>query len=327
MSWEKEPLFAKAKLFLEKAFGEDRENDFFGLYCAMSLELLSRSAIASISPTLLAEPQRDHQNLLHALNLGLGNKPKRTISTSQVLGLCKKVIPEFTEEELTISSAITGRRNEELHSGTAAFAEYPTHKWIGSFYKCCKILSEFQGESLETLLREAEAKEAQLILDDLLTENTKEVKDLIAKHQKEFADLKKEEQEELAAKAELKSEELAYKRHHKVTCPACKSVATVKGELTGESQVENLEDEVVVRQAVIPTEFQCIACELKLNGYGKLQVAEVADYYTHRIHYSPEEYYDLIDPYAETAIDRVSDIHGFEFPDEHRPGYYEWDNE
>lgn len=326
MSWEKESLFAKSKLFLEKAFEEDRESEFFGLYCAMSLELLSRSALANVSPTLLAEPQRDHQNLLHALNLGSDIKPKRSISTSQVLGLCKNLIPKFTEEELTISSAITGRRNEELHSGTAAFSEYPTHKWIGPFFRCCKILSEFQEESLETLLGNNAAKEAQIILDELLNKNTKEVKDLIYKHQKEFSQLSEEEQKELSSKAEALSEERSYKGHHKITCPACNCIATVKGELIGKSQVENLEDEVVVRQSVIPTEFYCTACNLKLNGYGSLQVAEVADYFTHRINYAPAEYYDLIDPYDESAIDRIRDIHGYEFT-EHRPGYSEWDNE
>lgn len=69
MSWDREPLFAKASLYFEKAFEQDREEPFFGLWCAMGLELLLRSAVSNVSPTLLAEPQRDHQNLLHALNL------------------------------------------------------------------------------------------------------------------------------------------------------------------------------------------------------------------------------------------------------------------
>lgn len=51
MSWEREPLWSKARLFFEKAFSEERENPAFGLWCTMGLELLARSAISSISPT------------------------------------------------------------------------------------------------------------------------------------------------------------------------------------------------------------------------------------------------------------------------------------
>ena len=138
-------------MFFERAFSEDRESSVFGLWCAMGLELLSRSAISNISPTLLAEPNKDHRFLLHALNLGSVKIPKKSIATNQVLSLCKTLISDFTDENYTLASAVTSRRNEELHSGSAAFSEYSTQEWIGGFYIGWKVLSESQGESLYTL--------------------------------------------------------------------------------------------------------------------------------------------------------------------------------
>ncbi|CAI3949910.1 unnamed protein product [Commensalibacter communis] len=102
--------------------------------------------------------------------------------------------------------------------------------------------------------------------------------------------------EELRQKAELKSKVLSSIGHHKVECPACQSVATVIGKEIGASKIENGEYEVVVRRSVIPTEFDCIACGLKIRGYPQLVAAKIGDYYTRRTTYSPQDYYGLIDP-------------------------------
>jgi hypothetical protein len=59
MSWERDPLWAKTKLFFERAFNEPREDPIFGLWCSLGLELLGRAALSSISPTLLAEPDKE----------------------------------------------------------------------------------------------------------------------------------------------------------------------------------------------------------------------------------------------------------------------------
>ena len=39
MSWEREPLLTKAKLFFERAFNESRDEPLFGLWCSLGLEL------------------------------------------------------------------------------------------------------------------------------------------------------------------------------------------------------------------------------------------------------------------------------------------------
>ena len=296
MSWEREPLFTKSKLFFEKAFDEDKESPFFGLWCAMGLELLVRSTVASVSPTLLAEPDPSHQNLLHALNLGSSKSKRRSLVTIQVLSLCQTLIPDFIEYHFKISSAIINQRNEELHTGSAAFEDYPTSQWIAGFYKCCKILSAFQGESLTTLFGEEIEKEANIILSEIEEEVIGKTKTLIAAHKKVFENKSEEDQEKLKEESKKNSEKLSYRGHHRVNCPSCDSLATVIGETYGKENVETKDGEIIVRQSILPTKFHCIACELKINGYSALTAGGISNHYTRRTTYSPEEYFDMISP-------------------------------
>jgi hypothetical protein len=296
MSWEKEPLFTKAKLYFEKAYDEDKEEPYFGLWCAMGLELLARAAVSHVSPTLLAEPDRDHQNLLHALNLGSAKSKKKSIGMIQVISLCQTLIPEFTESNFKIASAIINRRNEEVHTGAAAFEEYPTQKWIAGFYKCCQILSEFQGESLKSLFGNDIQKEAKIILTEIKEEVLGKTKSSIAAHKKVFSSKDPELQETLKITAQENGDKLAHRGYHRVECPACSCTSTVIGETYGKDTIENTEDEIIVRQSILPTKFNCIACELKLSGYNSLSAAGIANHYTRRQNYSPEEYYEMVDP-------------------------------
>lgn len=49
MSWEKVDLWPKAVLYMEYASAVDKDSPQFGLWCALSLEILARSAIANIN--------------------------------------------------------------------------------------------------------------------------------------------------------------------------------------------------------------------------------------------------------------------------------------
>lgn len=321
MSWEREPLFSKAKIYFEKAFEEDKEESFFGLYCALGLELLSRSAIAHVSPTLLAEPDKDHQNLLHALNLGSAKTQRKSIAVVQVLALCQQLITDFTETDFKTAKAIVSRRNEEVHSGAAAFDEYPTQQWIAGFYKCCKILSEFQGESLNSLLGEEIQAEAELILEGIEEEVIGKTMKLISAHKNVFENKDPELQSSLKDEAAKTGLGLAARGYHRVNCPACGCVATVFGEPYGKQRIEHTDDEIIVRQSILPTKFSCKACELKLMGYNSLKAADIANHYTRTNWYTPEEYYDLIHPDDEDSITkRYNEIN----PPE---DYWGWNNE
>lgn len=299
MSWDKEPLLAKAKLFFERAFAESREDPLFGLWCSLGLELLARAAVASVSPTLLAEPDPDHKNLLQALKVGSDTSSRKSLAVARVLNLCRTLFPtKFSEDDKTIALALANRRNDELHTGASAFTEYPSTKWLAGLYRACRSLAESMGETLETLFGKDEAKIADEVLSQSQAEVKSRVLQLIADHTKMFAAKSPDEQTKAAESAKAEGEQLAHRRHHRVTCPACSSFATVQGEAFGQEQVSHGHDEglIHVRQPVSPRSFSCPACGLQLQGYAELDVAGVGGQYTRTTEYSPEDYYGLIDP-------------------------------
>lgn len=296
MSWDRDPLLAKAKLFFERAFAESREDPLFGLWCSLGLELLGRAALASISPALLAEPAEDHRFLLHALNRGSKRVPRRSIGTAQVFGLCKLLCDDFSDEDLAVALALTNRRNEELHTGAAAFDEYPAKVWLPGFYRACQSLAKSIGESLDDIFGDEEAEVAAEVLNEVQKEVQQRIQSLIAACRKVFELKPEEERKAAAAKASQEVAQLRYQRHHKVTCPSCGCDATIQGETFGDEHVLHRGGSIIIRQPVAPRMFSCAACGLKLHGYAELHVAELGGQYTRTTEISPEDYYGLIDP-------------------------------
>jgi len=296
MSWEQDPLWAKARLFFERAFEQSRDDPAFGLWCSLGLEVLARAALASISPTLLAEPDREHKYLLHALGRGSERTPRKSIGTAQALSLCHSLFPEFAMEDLTTALALVNRRNEELHSGAAAFEAYPPNQWLTGLYKACQALSTAMGETLETLFGEEEATVANEILAEDRTNTKERVQKRIASHRSVFETKSPDDQEHAKMEAEKRGEALAFEGHHRVSCPACSAIATVQGKAFGKEHMSDEDGDIVVRQAVTPTSFSCSACGLKLEGYAELEAAELGGHYTRRTTYTPDEYYGLIHP-------------------------------
>ncbi len=296
MSWERDPLWAKARLFIERAFEEPRESPAFGLWCSLGLELLARAALASISPTLLADPNPNHKNLLYALGRSSKTPQVKSIGAAKVFMLCEQLFPEFTEEDRNAATALISRRNEELHSGAAAFDDYRASQWLTSFYRACQSLCSVTGDSLDDLFGAEEGLIAKQILGEYRNDTKKKVLTAISDHRKAFQTRPEDERRTASEEAEKRGSELATQRHHRVTCPACGSVATSQGRPVGRESITDEDGEIVVRQTVVPRSFSCSVCGLTLEGYANLDAAGLGDHYTRTARFSPEEYYGLVDP-------------------------------
>jgi hypothetical protein len=307
MIWERDPLFAKSRLFFERAFAEPAESPLFGLWCSLGLELLARAALASISPTLLAESDRDHRFLLHALNKGNDKSPPQSISTNQVFTLCLTLFEKFTKESFTASIALANRRNAELHSAEAAFDEYPSRIWLPGFYRAADVLATILGESLEVLFGAEQAANAREILTETQNEVLGRVQGTIAAHRRVFEGKAEEERERLKELVAVETERLSHQRHHKVTCPACGCDATLQGDVFGPKKAEIEDEEIVVRESVSPKLFSCSACGLRLTGYAEISAAGFGGTYTRRTTFTPEEFYGLIDPTSEAIVPYIED--------------------
>jgi hypothetical protein len=261
--------------------------------------------------------------LLHVLGRGNPKTGPQSIGSTQVFRLCETLFPAFTSEHTTSAIALVNRRNAELHSGQNAFDEYTTQHWVAGFYACCKALTEAMGESLETLFGKAEATEADTVLAVAAKEVQQKVCDRIARYKSVFEDKPESERTAALAAAEAESDRLSHARHHRVKCPACSATATLQGDTLGSSKVEDEDGEIVVKQAVAPRTFNCTACGLKLDGYAELATASLGDQYTRTTRYSPAEYYELLDPYDATELERIArEELGMSHPDDR-----EYDNE
>lgn len=298
MSWDRDPLWAKTRLFFQYAFNTRRDDATFGLWCSLGLELLARTALASVSPTLLALPDKDQKNLLHVVHKESEIPSPKSIAATLVFNLCRRMFPVvFSEEDLKVALALLNQRNAELHSGAAAFEEYRSSQWLAGFYHACRSLTTVLDESLEDLFGEDEAKFAKEILAENRENLKKEVLGTIAAHAKAFEAKPPDEQEAARLAAEELGQKLSTQRRHRVRCPACRCTATVQGRPFGKEHVTHEENgEIVVRQAVSPTEFSCPACGLNLATYAQLETAGLGDHYTRQTTYSAEEYYGLINP-------------------------------
>jgi hypothetical protein len=297
MSWERDPLWAKCRLFITRALEVPREDPVFGLWCSLGLELLARAALSSVSPALLAKPDPNHKNLLHILHKGSEIPQPRSIDVALAFQLCHQIFQGFTNEDLKLSLALLNRRNEELHSGAAAFDEYSPSQWLVGFYHACQSLTSVLGETLSDLFGEDEASFAEHLLTEDRENLQTRVLNAIAEHTRLFSAKGPDEQSAARAQADASVRELSGKRHHRVVCPACGSAAGLQGTPFGKEHVTHEENgEIAVRQGVSPTEFSCSACGLHLTTYAALETAGLADPYTRTTTSSPEDYYGLISP-------------------------------
>src|SRR3981189_1827569 len=95
--WDSESLWLKAKTFFDTASGFNRGDSGFGLWSALGLELLGRSALSSISPALNADPKSE-QNLFFSLGLPHVGQP-RSIPAHSISDRLQKFIQGFDEQK------------------------------------------------------------------------------------------------------------------------------------------------------------------------------------------------------------------------------------
>lgn len=289
--WSKEALLAKAKVFAESMSENDDTAWKFGLWSALTLEMLVRSAVASISPALLADGQ-DWANVLY----GLGGQPKRpkfvpkSATITELLGRAEDLIPNFSREHSNFCASHFSRRNSEVHTGSYPFENLGSSSWLPMFYSVCEVLLAGIGATLESLFGTDGAKIARENIEALRDETAKSVNGTINAH-KTVWEQKNDEERELA-----KSQaETASLRHygHRVDCPACCSTALLQGSPSGEAKRSVDGDGISERQVMRPETFSCIACGLKISGFSKLLAAGMGSTYISTSHYDPVDYFGI----------------------------------
>jgi hypothetical protein len=286
--WSAEALLAKASRYSEEMMSHSTDDWRFGLLSTFVLEFISRAALAKISPALLAD-LKDWNNLYFAL----GEKPTaskfipRSTDISTVFNRLQTAIPKFTTEQEGFAVQHFIRRNEELHTGIAAFDEAQA-TWLPSFYQMCEVLLESLGEDLKMLFGANQAAVAEEMIKASRDESAKAVMKAIAAHRTVWES--KDETERTVATQQ--SIGWATKQFgHRVKCPACGNQSLIVGNPTAPSS-RRLEGEMIIEtQQYLPNKFECVACGLKIGGLSQLNAAGLGLPYKSTSTYDPIEYF------------------------------------
>jgi hypothetical protein len=288
MNWSLSSLWQKAKIYAERAHKQSRDSALFPFWSSLAMEFLARAALAKISPALLADP-RGEESMMYAFNFPA--KEPKSIPMQTVLKRCRVMVPGFSEELSKSVQALVNLRNEELHTGKAAFDDYPNRLWLTDYYRSSRVLLLHLGKSLEDFLGKPEANAAQKMIDAADEKIAKEVQGKINKARGMFESLDAEVQKQKRKDGEL---EVHWKNliHSKaVVCPACGAQALLNGNEVNESEPRLEGDDVVMEFFLLPSKFECFTCSLEIEGYGKLNAAGLGGQYTYEFRQDATEHY------------------------------------
>ena len=299
--WSAEALLNKAQSYAEEMLAFPHDDWKFALWSTLSLELLARSALSNISPTLVADTKGDWRNLLHALDIQptIAKFNPRSISISEVFGRLKELIPSFTSELEDFCQSHMSKRNEELHSGSTPLVGTKGTSWLPTYYQACAVLLKSMNDSLERFLGETEADVAQTIIAASTDGSAKSVRQDIDAHKVVWEN--STEDKELKA---LQSSTWATRQTgHRVSCPSCSCVAILSGEPIAPPLRSVSEDEITETFEYLPSRFGCVACDLRISGLSRLGAAGLGDTYKATFVYSGNEYFPPNDDYSDYEAD------------------------
>ena len=292
--WSKEAFFAKAQRYVEEMLSNDPSEWQFGFWSALALEMMVKAALASISPTLIADG-KEWNNVLFAAGRQPNQKKfsPKSADLTVLLANLESAFPEFTKEMLDFSVAHANKRNSEIHSGALPFDDLGTSSWLPRFYLVCEFLLAQMGETLDSLLDSETAEEAREHIKAYKDEAAKVVKQNINAHKTIWDELEPDEKTEKEGQA--KNAAMRY-WGHRVKCPSCGCIALLHGSPAGVPKKEVGDDEIVEKQRMLPASLECVACGLKVMGYSKLIACGLGDAFVSESSYSPIEYFDISMP-------------------------------
>lgn len=288
--WSKDAFLNKAQRYSDLMIEQDKNDWQFGFWASLSLEMLIKATYANISPALVADG-KDWDNIYFAIS-GSSTESKvnpKTVDISVLVRKLPKILPEFTTELLNSTITHIERRNGELHSGDLPFDGLPTDLWLPKYYAASKVLLEALGENLTFLFGISEAALGEELIAADNDQAAHNVKQLISATKTIWSQFSQPEKDQKLEEAKIFSTREA---GHRVNCPACNSIALVKGEPKGSSSVALKNDLVEVRQTILPSVFECKACSLKISGHSKLNACNLGAAYTETSTYNPFEYYN-----------------------------------
>ena len=269
----------------------------YALWSGFSLEFLARTALANISPALLAETERTWTSLYHALGFPPTEEKfiPKSITISEVFKRLTSILPDFNKEHESFGILHTIQRNTELHTGQPAFDGVKGSAWQPRFYQTCNVLLSSLGLKLSDFLGEDESKVAEQLIAAAADDSAKAVKGEVDAHRRVWTAKAENERSTLSSQASIWA---TRQTGHRVECPACASQALVIGDPVSAPIQRLNEGEIIETQEHLPNQFECIACGLKIAGLSRLTVVGLSDRYKKTNVYDAADYYAPDDDYS-----------------------------
>jgi hypothetical protein len=277
-----EAIFAKSKAYIQRALRCKQSGDLdeYQLWASLALELLGKTCLARIHPSLIVNPQ-DQISLFAASGINLGTDIK-TITTHTLYERLRHITKGFDETVKTFCDDISQRRNAELHSGEVPFKEMKLEAWEGRYWHAAQLILGRMELSLEEWLGALQAKApkellahaAQALVDAALVR--------IDRAKVHFLKRGKKEREEAIAASKAKEsyhyrgmfELMSADAEWETTCPACGGKAFIAG-IQVEEVVSDVDEygEETVDKHLIAEEFRCPVCDLHLASQAEIEAA------------------------------------------------------
>jgi len=269
----------KARIYADRANQFRHESTDFPLWSALALELLARAALTKIHPVLNADPRED-ANLLYACGYAVTEQPK-SLALHAVFLRLEKTVPGFGKVQRELCDYISILRNDELHGGSLPFEKLKESAWLPRYYEVCKVLCTYLGKSLSDLLGPDVSHAADKLISALTKGLKKGVKDRISAHTKVFQSKDAPEKRRSVAQAARMARFLP-NGSTKYACPACDSLGVLRGELIKELRPSYEDEQIIVDQEFLATEFKCSVCELNLRNPEEIAHAGIEPRFTGR---------------------------------------------
>lgn len=274
MYWDQDGLWQKAKAYFATSCEAPRDSPTFALFHSLALEFLARSALASVHPTLLADPRGD-DSILYAAGYTKAKSPT-SIPVKTAFTRCEALIPGFSSDDAKLCMLLLlDHRNRELHTSEPAFEALDVGSWLARSYRACSVLSAFQGKTLEDLLGKQEGDAAEEMIAAAAADVMTVTMEAIAERRAAFEALSAIEKESKVSKGRI-IPQLAMPGFWKVReCPGCSNEGRLAGKPISYAPPSfDEENSIAIRDvAVLPQEFSCGICGLKLSGHSALHVS------------------------------------------------------
>ncbi|MDD7834988.1 hypothetical protein [Paenarthrobacter sp. AB444] len=279
-SYDHEALWLKAKLFISRAM-DDRNPQSFdeqALWASLALELLGKSALARISPLLIAEPTEEGKNILAALGIGEGDGKFTTVKASTVFKRCKRAFPTF---DLALATDISNARNEYLHGAGVGFGGQTPDKWWQRFWSCASTLITGQDRTIDQLV----GFRRERIVEKFLEQNQQYMQErydaLVHRARQRFGQHARGDLSEKMRKAWKTPYQLSAGLSYaeSATCPACSSSGLLEAEEVQDERTDGYYDSSTGEYDswgaadALPDHFSCSECQLVLDEPALLELA------------------------------------------------------